>query len=130
MSFQAKLEVNGKKYDLLQCSFSLNRTVSDKMKPTETVRGGMIHCTIEGSSDTAFYDWISDPFGKRDGNIKFLKDDSDATDVELKFTHSALINWQRDFDANSNKNPTTETITIAAKEIDFGGTEFKNNWPE
>ncbi|MDX6184113.1 type VI secretion system tube protein TssD, partial [Flavobacterium sp. Fl-77] len=71
--------------------------------------------------------WMTNNFERKDGSVKFIKRDSNATLKELKFTEAYMVKYKENFDHNS-ENPLTETFMISARKISMGGGEFDNAW--
>ena len=83
--------------------------------------------TIEGTGATDFFEWMTNSFERKEGSIKFLKRDSEATLKELKFTEAYLVKHKEKFDSTGD-NPLTETFTISARKIEMGTGVFENEW--
>ena len=70
---------------------------------------------------------MTNSFERKEGSIKFLKRDSEATLKELKFTEAYLVKHKEKFDSTGD-NPLTETFTISARKIEMGTGVFENEW--
>ena len=127
MSFKVKLKVAGKERNVLGCHYSLKQETDATGRPSSVTRGGKITITVESTGDTAFFEWMTNNFERKDGSIVFLKRDSDATLKELTFTEAYLIDYNENFDSVGD-NPVTETITLSAKEIGLGSGKHQNEW--
>lgn len=54
MAFKARISLgSSKEFDVLQCSFSLNRDVDAKGRPSSGVYGGTIQVEVESTEDTS-----------------------------------------------------------------------------
>jgi len=53
MAFKTRLTLGSKEFDVLQCSYSLNRDVDAKGTSSSGVYGGTIHLEIESTEDTS-----------------------------------------------------------------------------
>lgn len=127
MSFKAKLKVAGKEHNVLGCHYSLKQETDPTGRPSSVTRGGKITVTVESTGDTAFFEWMTNSFERKDGSVVFLKRDSDATLKELKFTEAYLIDYNENFDSIGD-NPATETFTLSAKEVELGSGKHQNEW--
>jgi len=127
MSFKAKLNVGGKEYNVLNCSYGLHQETDATGRPSSVTRGGKITLTVESTSDTSLSDWMFNNFERKDGSVIFLKRDTDATAKELKFTEAYMVNYGEEFD-HSGTRPMAETLTISAKSIGIGNGEHINEW--
>ncbi len=127
MSFKAKLNLGGKEYKVLHCSYDLNQEVDPTGRPSSVTRGGRVTLTVESTGDTALFELMTDNFGKKDGSIIFTKRDTDATLKELKLTEAYMVKYKEHFDS-TGQNPLTESFTLSAKEITCGGGQHKNEW--
>ena len=129
MSFKAKLKVAGKELPVLACDYSLMQETDPTGRPSSVTRGGKINITIESTGDTTFFEWMVNPFERKEGSIVFIKRDSDATLKEIKFKEGYLVNYFEQL-GSTGDNPATETFTISAKELEEGNGKHQNEWPE
>ena len=127
MSFKAILSVGGQDYNVLNCNYGLMQEVDATGRPSSITRGGKITIEVESTADTSLSDWMFNNFEQKDGNIKFLKRDTEATAKELIFTQAYAVKYVENFDS-TGKNPMTETITISAMTIGIGNGEHINEW--
>lgn len=127
MSFKAKLNVGGKEYNVLNCSYQLHQETDATGRPSSVTRGGKIKISVESTADTSLSDWMFNNFERKDGSIVFLKRDTDAKAKELKFTEAYMIDYHEQFDHSGN-NPMSESIEISAKSIGIGNGEHINEW--
>lgn len=127
MSFKAKLNVGGKEYNVLNCSYELHQETDATGRPSSITRGGKVLLTVESTSDTSLSDWMFNNFERKDGTVTFLKRDTDAKSKELKFTEAYMIKYSEAFD-HTGDNPMAESIVISAKSIGIGNGEHINEW--
>lgn len=128
MSFKAKLSLNGKEYNILDCSYDLFQQTDATGRPSSITRGGRIRLRVESTDDTSLSEWMFNNFERRDGSIKFLKRDNEATSKELKFSEGYLVKYQESFD-HSDGEPMNESLEISARSISMGTGEHVNDWP-
>lgn len=129
MSFKAKLKVGGKELNILACDYSLKQETDATGRPSSTTRGGKINVTVESTGDTTFFEWMVNPFERKDGSIVFIKRDNDATLKEVKFKEAYLIDYFEHF-GSTGDNPVTETFTMSAKEMEVGSGVHINEWAQ
>jgi len=127
MSFKARFEVGGKKYNVLNVNYSLAQETDPTGRPSSQTRGGKIEVTVESSGDTDIFEWMTNSFEKKDGKVIFVKRDSDATLKELQFKDGYVVKYKENFDSTGT-NPLTETFIISAKSIRMGSAEHVNEW--
>ena len=84
MSFLATLTVEGKKFNVLQCSHSLYQKV-ERGRTTSGVRGGVIILIVDGTDDDLLGDWATGTTTKKDGDITFDRVDQKSTLQKLEF---------------------------------------------
>ena len=118
MSFKAIMNLAGKDYTVLNVSYGLFQETDATGRPSTVSRGGKIDVTIKGTGATDFFEWMTNSFERKEGSIKFLKRDSEATLKELKFTEAYLVKHKERFDSTGD-NPLTETSTISARKIEM-----------
>lgn len=129
MSFKARLKVAGKEIPVLACDYSLKQETDATGRPSSITRGGKINVTVESTDDTAFFEWMVNPFERKEGSIVFVKRDSDATLKELKFKEAYVVDYKEEFDGK-NDSPNYERFTISAMSIEVGNGKHENEWPK
>jgi hypothetical protein len=127
MSFATKLIVAGKEYNVLSVSYDLAQETDASGRPSSITRGGRIMVEVESTGGTEFFEWMCNNFERKDGSVKFIKRDSNATLKELKFTEAYMVKYKENFNS-TGVNPLTETFMISAREITMGGGGFVNEW--
>ncbi len=127
MSFLSKLTVDGKTYNVLECTYEMNQQVDETGKPIGRPRGGRISLAIESDSDTDIFHWMKEPDQTKDGTITFFKRDAMAQQKVLQFTQGFCIDYKEQFIAD-DEAPMVTTITISAQQIKLGNVDFNNLW--
>ena len=127
MSFKTILEYAGKKRNVLSVEYAMLQETDKTGRPSSVTRGGKIFITVEGTGETDLFEWMTNSFERKDGSVKFIKRDSEATLKELKFKEAYLVKYTENFDA-SGDNPLTETFVLSAKEIELGNAKHTNEW--
>ena len=127
MSFKTIWEYAGKKRNVLSVEYAMLQETDKTGRPSSVTRGGKIFITVEGTGETDLFEWMTNSFERKDGVIKFIKRDSDATLKELKFTEAYIVKDTADFDA-SGENPLTGTLVLSAREIELGNAKHTNEW--
>lgn len=127
MSFNAKLEVEGKSYNVLNINYSLAQETDPTGRPSSQTRGGRIEVSIESTGETDIFEWMTNSFERKDGKIVFIKRDNNSTLKELYFFDGYVVKYKENFDSYG-KSPLTETFTISAKSIKMGTGEHINEW--
>ena len=128
MSFKAEFEVNGKKYRVLHCSYTMSQDIDATGRPSSRVRAGSIQLEVESTGDTALAEWAFDAFKEQDGKITFYQRNSDQKMKDLSFKNGYIVNYSEAF-TNQGENPMNEHFVITSKEIKIGNAEHKNDWP-
>jgi hypothetical protein len=127
MAFKAKLKINGKEVNVLECNYDLSQEVDATGRPSSVTRGGRIRLTIESTGDSSFFEWMVNNYERRNGTINFLKRDTEAKMKQLKFTEGYMVKYQENFD-HTNGKPLSESFTISAREITVGQGTHINEW--
>lgn len=127
MSFKAKLKVDGKTVNVLNCSYALKQETDATGRPSSITRGGKITLTVESTGDTGFFEWMTNNFERKDGSIVYSKRETDATMKELKFKEAYMVDYKESFNSISEE-PIVETFTISAREITLGTGTHANEW--
>ncbi len=128
MSFKAKLEMFGKKFDVLHCSYSMRRDVDAKGRPSSTVQGGTVQLEVESTEDTSILASMLNVHKGEKGKITFLKRDEDAKMKALEVEDAYVIQYSESIDSVGS-NPMTINFVLSARVISVEGVTLKNEWP-
>ncbi|MES2590325.1 MAG: type VI secretion system tube protein TssD [Bacteroidota bacterium] len=130
MSFKANLSIEGgSEIRLTHCSYSLHRDVDATGRPSSAVKGGTVQFEIESTHDTSLNEWMIDQFTHKNGNVIFLKRDSNTKMKELKFENAYIVHISETFDS-IGENPCKINFTITAEKITVGNATHTNPWPK
>lgn len=128
MSFQAKLEIDGKTYNVLDCSFEIDQALDYNGRPSGTPRGGVLVLSVEFTKDTDLIDWAVSATQTKSGKVSFLRGDAMSTLINIQFSDAYCARLSGYFNANSN-DPLKIKFKITAETLKIGDSEHKNNWP-
>lgn len=131
MAYKAELSLGGKKYDVLSSSFSFNRSVDPKGRPSSGVYGGEIHLVVESYADTTLVEiMVNKQHTAQTGEITFDQGTSDGKMKTIKFTDAFITNYTESATAHTADAMTIQ-ITLSAREIQVGDTaKLTNTWPD
>ena len=129
MSFRARLEVAGRKYNIINVNYSLAQETDPTGRPSAQIRGGRIEVTLKSTNETGFFEWLTDSCEKKDGKIVFVKRNSNVPFKELNFTAGYVVKYKEKLDSlGIGRSSFTETFTISAKAIRIGMGVHVNEW--
>ena len=128
MSFRSSLNLGGKEYDVLDCSYSLKRDVDSKGRPSSNIYGGKITVRVESTEDTTILETMVNQFKPFNGSIEFKKGDEEGKMKELTFENAYIIEFSEGIDIVGTA-PMSISVTISAQTIKIGGAEYEENWP-
>ena len=128
MSFRSSLNLGGKEYDVLDCSYSLKRDVDSKGRPSSNIYGGKITVRVESTEDTTILETMVNQFKPFNGSIEFKKGDEEGKMKELTFENAYIIEFAEGIDIVGTA-PMSISVTISAQTIKIGGAEYEENWP-
>lgn len=129
MSFRARLEVAGRKYNIINVNYSLAQETDPTGRPSAQIRGGRIEITLKSTNETRFFEWMTNSYEKKNGKVVFTKKDSNTPLKELNFTDGYVVKYKEKFDSlGLGRSSITETFTISAKTISMGLGEHVNEW--
>ncbi len=131
MSFKAQLNIGGKKFDVLHCSYTLRRDVDPKGRPSSGVYGGTVQLEIESTEDTSVLEsMINNTHKAQKGSVLFFKrEESGAKMKELEFEDAYVIQYSEALDSVGN-NPMTINFVISARQLKVGNATHVNDWPK
>ncbi len=129
MAFRSTLNLGGKEYDVLDCSYSLKRDVDSKGRPSSNIYGGRISVRVESTEDTTILETMVNQFKPFNGSIVFKKGDEEGKMKELTFENAYIIEFAEGIDIVGTA-PMSINVTISAQIIKIGGAEYEENWPK
>lgn len=131
MAYKATLKLGGKEYDVLSSSFSFNRSVDPKGRPSSGVYGGEIHLAIESYADTTLVElMLNKQHTAQTGSITFDQGTSDGKMKEVKFTDAFITSYTESAQAHSSDAMNIQ-MTLSAREISVGDSaKLTNLWPD
>jgi hypothetical protein len=129
MAFRAKLQFEGKEYDVLDCNYSFRRDVDLKGRPSSNVYGGNIYVTVESTDDTKIIAQMVNQFKPNSGTVTFNKGDEEAKMKELKWQNGYIINYNEALDV-ADKEPMQISFVVSAEKITVEGAEVDHKWPK
>ena len=129
MSFKATLKIGSKEFDVISCSYSLQRDIDAKGRPAGIVMGGTVNLTVESTEDTSIIEsMVNNQHKPLDGTVTFKKSDEDAKLKELSFQKGYVVSFAESFETIGSQ-PMLTSFTVSSQTIKIGGAEHKNDWP-
>lgn len=131
MAFRATLTVEGKSFDVLQCSHTLSQK-HERGRTTSGVRGGVIVLILDGTDEDLLGDWATGPTIKKDGEITFDRIDQQSSLQKLEF-QDAYATMYFEFLSSTSTNADavfetqSDTLTLDATQEDVFGLRVLNN---
>ncbi|QDK80680.1 hypothetical protein EXU85_19540 [Spirosoma sp. KCTC 42546] len=102
MSFKATLTVEGKSFNVLQCSHVLKQK-NERGKVTSGVRGGSITLILDSTDEELFGSWATSSTAKKNGEIVFDRIDQQSALQKLEFEDAYALFY---FELMSSENLT------------------------
>ncbi|RFM25593.1 type VI secretion system tube protein TssD [Deminuibacter soli] len=131
MAFTAQLNADGvPQQNVLNASFSLNRDVDHKGRPSSGVYGGTIDIEVESTESTAVVEaMVNSQFKPISGTLLFKKSEEDAKMKELRFEDAYIVKYSEGINT-VGPNPMSLRFTISARVLKLGNAEHVNDWPQ
>ncbi|QDK80682.1 hypothetical protein EXU85_19550 [Spirosoma sp. KCTC 42546] len=112
MSFKATLTVEGKEFNVLQCTHLMDQKYK-KGKATSGVLGGRIIVIIESSDDDLLGNWATGPTVKKDGEIVFDRIDQKSSLQKLEFQEAYMTQY---FEFMSSSHINADSVLAAMED--------------
>ncbi|MET4084068.1 hypothetical protein ABIB40_004042 [Pedobacter sp. UYP30] len=129
MAFKARLTLMGKEHDVLNCSYSLNRDVDSKGRPSSGVYGGTIDVEIESTEDTSVVEaMVNNQFKPLSGSLLIKKSEEDAKMKEVSFEDGYIVKYSEGLNILGD-TPMSLKFVISARKLKVGSAEHVNDWP-
>ncbi len=127
MAYTAVMEIDGTKFKVRHCTYSLHQNIDENGRPSSHVMGGTLNIEVESSDDTTLVDWMIDPTSKKNGKVEFSKTDEEGVLKTVEFEDAFLTSYTESMDAISN-SPMVESLIVSAKKITSNGVAHENVW--
>src|SRR5580698_6825409 len=120
MAFKATISLGAKTFDVLQCSYALNRDVDAKGRPSSGVYGGTVQIEVESTEDTSVIEsMVNNQYKPMSGTITFKKSEEDSKMKELSFEDAYIIQYNEGLNIIGNA-PMTLSFVISARTLKIG----------
>lgn len=131
MALGAELNIDGIKYDILECEYEFTQPIKDNGQPAGRPNGGLIHLVTFSQDDNNmfFQEWMTNKTDRKNGKITFTLKNK-LTNKTVSFENAYCIRLYEYF----NKHNDTEMfmkITISSSKITLGDKKqvvFKNDF--
>ncbi len=128
MSFKARLELEGKEYNIINIEYGFAQNTDQSNKPIGVPRGGKIYLSIESRGETDFLDWMVSSTQTKKGKIVFYKPDEHMSILfKIQFEDAYCVDFTEYF-SSTDKIPMLIKMTISARKLDFGNVTYENKW--
>jgi Hemolysin coregulated protein Hcp (TssD) len=127
MSFLAKLNLDGKEYNVLSFDYKASQQVDNNGKPSSKPHGFYIAIIVESDRDSSLSDWMVDSLMAKDGYIRFYNRDGMSKFKDVKFETTYCVGYKEIFEANG-KLPMRQMLTLSSGRVIYGNTIFEETW--
>lgn len=129
MALNGSLTIEGKKYNVQDCSYDFSQPFDNNNKPSAIPSGGLINFTIlsNNKDDLFFHEWMLSIADVHSGEFKLpVTFGIEHKWKSVKFENAHCVHLS-EYYSNSNALQMYMQITISAAKIDFGnGVEYRN----
>ncbi len=136
MAIQGKLEIGGRTYSVVECSYEFSQATDDTGKPTSRPKGGSITFTMPSTSDddVFFYQWMFNKTEIKSGRFTFVvfSNENKRSYKTVDFVNAFCVGLRDYFNDNDSRLMYT-TVTISAGVIKVGSITsaiFTNDWSD
>jgi len=130
MAERAKLNIFGKDYDVLHCSYSMRRDVDPKGRPSSAVQGGTVQLEVESTEDVSILEGMLKIGKGVTAKITFFKrDEKDQKMKEIELTNAYVVQFTESLDSVGS-NPMSINFVLSARKIQIGNAVLENSWPD
>ena len=125
----AEFTFMGKKYILEEFDLEFRQDVNEKNKPDSDTYGGILTLTFSETPDEYINKWMMNPYEKKDGEIRFLVNESKITEgaaLIITCSQAYCISYHKTL--NPKGAGTLTTLIVSPHKIKVGTEEFENRW--
>ncbi|WP_309608231.1 type VI secretion system tube protein TssD [Flavobacterium sp.] len=127
MASKAVLEIEGKKYNVLEFNYKLHQEAGRNGFPCGNVSGGHIIMVIESDKNIEAFDWAKSADVQKEGTVSFYNHDGMSIFKKLEFREAYCFLYKEEFDSNG-KFAMRHTIEISPGNANYQGINFTKDW--
>jgi len=128
MAYHATLEIEGERFDVVWCKYSIRRSVDLKGRPSSNLYGGQLTIQIESSDNNEIVKLMNSQFKSTAGTITFTKDEEEEM-KEWKWNNGYIVDFEEGME-NTDGTPMSLTFIVSAQSLTVRGTTLEQSWPE
>ncbi|MCB0657854.1 MAG: hypothetical protein KDC57_17030 [Saprospiraceae bacterium] len=132
MAHTGQFELDGKKAELMELYYSLERDTDEKGKPSTKIRRCEITVTIASDDKTknSAIDWTSEGNGAKKGKKGsiILLDEEEKEFKKIEFENAFIVRYSEVYSYGGDQN-IRETFTISPEKVSIGSAKFDFKWP-
>jgi hypothetical protein len=131
MAYEMKFTLNGKKYNVLNSSFSFNRSVDQKGRPSSGVYGGDLSLVLETQDDTQLAEiMLLKQTTPQKGDLEIFRGTNSGSFRKISFEDGFITSYNESASAHGGDNMQI-AITISARTLSIGdAAKHVNTWPD
>ena len=128
MPFIAELDMGGdlKEVNVIDFSYSLNRSIDQTGRPVGNLVGGTISITVFSTPEMKLLDWMINS-KSQDGEIRVSDPEGGKIMRKINFEKAYVVDFSESFQWQSSDNMMV-SFTISAKKLSVAGAEWDNTW--
>jgi len=127
MSFLAKLYINDRVINVLDCRISFTQSKDMTNKPVGPIHGGQFVLTMEMDSKTDILHQMMANDQMVDGYLRFFKRDGMSKLIDYEFWDCHVAGFKADFSAQTSK-PMTAQVLFSPGVLRIGDAVHKKPW--
>ena len=129
MASKAVLEIEGKRYNILEFNYKLTQEAGRNGFPCGNVMGGHIIIVLESDKGIETFDWAKNHNLQKEGTISFYNHDGMSIFKKLTFREAYCFLYHEEFYSNG-KQAMRHTIEISPGNTNYHGINFTKDWSE
>lgn len=127
MSFLAKLDIEGKIHNVLECDYTFHQKIDTTGKPQGMTQGGEIAIRLESTGDSELLQWMLDHNQTKNGKIIFYRRDAMSKMQELSFEKAYCFEFKEHFEA-TNTEPLQIILKLIARKFVLNSAVHEKKW--
>ena len=100
MAVKAILEIEGKKFNILEFNYKLEQPANKIGYPSGNVSGGHIRLVLESDKDIFAFEWTKSHDLQKEGTITFYNQDGISIFKKLKFQEAYCLLYKEEFNSD------------------------------
>lgn len=129
MSFEAKLVVQGEKFNVRRFDWQVSQRTDAINRPDAIVQGGQLRIELDSRPSDLLHFWALDDTKQFSGELQVLDATSGSVRKTIEFADAYCVGLSKRFDGSGSTQGMIMTLSLSADKLTCGEMTINNAWP-